>query len=894
MNKVNCNPKIFLTNSLTTGRRYIKMKNLEGQTFLNHAIHTPQSFAKEKLINLKPGYRLISDDESAYILLVLVRIGDYGLKNYVTSFGAASTLLDVINDYRYADNEKFTNLIAADYPRLLKDYYQYLEDEHLVDYISLLHLLKGQKYVEECYLLPDLYLRPLERDVFSSLFPVFKEEPDSQKTYQISDVYSCYGQYAEVVNLLNVIEENDYQTGDVEVLYTETIYENIIRGLCSARGVPFTLKSNHAKSTNYVSFIYDVLTYFKKDFKYELLENILINQGLDDVYLKEFYKTLNYPRYVIGFSKERSLEFVKAYRSDKDEEKNISHFLDLFEDLLKVVNQGLDYELLIKTANQYIDAKDEIDNLSNLLISFNDIAKLENDFNTKIDLILNYLDNLTYNEGDETNAISFSPISKSFTLRKHIFILGVNQTALLGNDIENAFIKDIDAYFNELGQDKKLHVSQYLRMVKVDNAKFYLAHSNPETISLSYSNFDKINLKDMTEGVRLLTDKEDHIKVDHPYREENQANVFTKSLDASATKPEANHDNGVINPIETIKVTEKSVKQEKVTPIEVKEKTFKLSPSAVRDLLECPFKYYYQKILGIPVVQYPGLDEAIWLEPNSKGTAFHKIMELYFGHFKNQKISTFDEKVFKDVFAIALKETEDTNPISNQKIHDYEVKDLEEMARTYINKLISENAFDQYHVLDTEYHLGDLDVRFPGKNELVLHGEIDRVDGYIDENKVLHLRIVDYKSGKEKNYRTNPHYQHVLYSYVLETGLNNKVKNDHVCLFDLNYNEVIVDKFIYAFAATSFELVYDRYQFESGSDDYNDVFAAINDIIVAYLNDEQNLFEKINDKFKEKYPKYKEKIKVNDAEPCKYCKYQKECFKRLEWGKKEWQKQSTK
>ena len=86
MNKVNCNPKIFLTNSLTTGRRYIKMRNLEGQTFLNHAIHTPQSFAKEKLINLKPGYRLISDDESAYILLVLVRIGDYGLKNYVTSF----------------------------------------------------------------------------------------------------------------------------------------------------------------------------------------------------------------------------------------------------------------------------------------------------------------------------------------------------------------------------------------------------------------------------------------------------------------------------------------------------------------------------------------------------------------------------------------------------------------------------------------------------------------------------------------------------------------------------------------------------------------------------------------------------------------------------------------
>ena len=104
----NSKPKIILTSSLTTGRRFVKKQNMNGVPLMNFSIYTPSMLLKEKLIRLKPNYRLINDDESAYLLLTLIRQNDYQLKGFVPSFGAASSLLEVINDYRLNENKNFT------------------------------------------------------------------------------------------------------------------------------------------------------------------------------------------------------------------------------------------------------------------------------------------------------------------------------------------------------------------------------------------------------------------------------------------------------------------------------------------------------------------------------------------------------------------------------------------------------------------------------------------------------------------------------------------------------------------------------------------------------------------------------------------------------------------
>ena len=836
---------------------------------------------KEKLIKLKPGFRLINDDESAYILLTLIRDNDYKLKQYVASFGAASKLLEVFNDYRYNSNGGFANLIEADYSKLLDDYKKELENNKLIDYIFALELLKGQKLKEECFVLDDLTLRPLEKEVITSIFgePTFLE--DTGKSYDVSEIFNCYGQYNEVANVLEYILEKKIPIGDVEVLYSDSIYENIIKGLCSARNVPYTLKKNHAKSSNYVSFLYDILSYFKNDYKFELLENILSNHALDKIYLNEFYATLDFPIYVVGFSKERSKEFLKEYESDEIKKAEIPNFLEFFNDILSITDKGFDYSILLNVAKKYVKATDEINALSSLVNNFESLVNLEKDDNRKIGLLLNLFDRLTYNEGDSDQKLSFSPISKSFSLRKYIFVLGVNQTLLVGSDVENAFIENINKYKEELKDDIKIHIFDYQRMNKVDNLKYYLSHSNG-TIILSYSSFDKIELKDMTDGLRLITDKTDAIST-NCYREQKGQVAFKRNLTINEKEPDPQYSNGEVNPLEENAEIENEIVPT-IPVVEEPQPYFKLSPSAVGNLIKCPFLFYYQSLLKVPTVEFPELDEASWLEANTRGTMFHDIMEIYFKNFINKEKVEFNQNLFDESFRKGVKNAEKINPVSNIYIHDREKEELKELSETYIKSIL--DTFDRYKILAVEYNLIKLDYHYSKNETLVLNGKIDRVDGYVDENSVLHLRVVDYKSGKEKKKGEHSYYQHVLYSYVLEKGLT-KLLADGSCEFKLNYTSVVVDEFDYVFIKADEPLSYYPFEFGEGSDDYNKVFNAIDEIVLKYLDNEKDFIELLDEVFNKTYPSFKERAK-DPHDMCSYCSYQKECMKNLEWGVKEW------
>lgn len=897
----NSKQKIILTSSLTTGRRFVKKQNLNGIPLMNFSIYTPSLLLKEKIIRLKPSYHLINDDESAYIILTLIKNNDYGLKKYVKSFGAASKLLEVVNDYRFSENDSFDHLIKADYKKLVNDYLKELEKEKMIDYISALILLDGNKQKEECYILPDLYLRPLEKRIITSMFDNFTFLDDDAESYSVNKIFSCYGQYDEVANLLKYLEDEKKPLGDIEVLYTDQIYENFIKGLCSARNVPYVLKNNHIRSSNYVSFIHDALLYLKNEYKYELLENVLSNAGLSQIYLKEFYKTLSFPLYIVGNSYKRTVEFIEAYKGNAEQFEKIKNFIEFLEDLIKVIkNDNLDYSSLLSFANKYIRSSYEKNNISNLLYNYEKLVSLEEDIDERIKLIDNLLDRITYSESDEDNALTFSPITKSFSLRKTIYVLGVNQTSLLGSDVENAFIDDVAGFISDLQNDKNIHVSKYQRNAKINNAKYYLSHSlKGVEIILSYSRFNKIDLRDMTDGIRFLDDNNSVITQKSVYRVQAGDVVFKTNIKPTNDEAPVNYDNGVIKPIEAnedreMDLENKQPSDEKVEEEKVREMT--LSPSAVRDLLECPFRYYYSKILGIPSVEYPALEEEAWLDAASKGTFFHEIMELYFNHYLipdniNKPIDSFEEQLFKEAFEQSLKNAEKANPVLNKDIHDTEVQEIEELSRQYLKKIIEyDKAFNQYRVIHNEYDLTKLQYVFYeskiAKRNLILNGKVDRIDGFVGKDGILHLRIVDYKTGKAKDYKTNNNYQHVLYSFVLEKGLNKLIK-DGFCEFGKKYKQVVVDSFVYAFALENKELEYPANMFDEDSDDYKDVFETIDKVVIGYLDDKGDLLNTIDDLFHEQYPSFSDKSSKHGL--CVYCKYQKECIKRLEWGDKKWE-----
>ena len=433
--------------------------------------------------------------------------------------------------------------------------------------------------------------------------------------------------------------------------------------------------------------------------------------------------------------------------------------------------------------------------------------------------------------------------------------------------------------------DQGLHTVLYQRNNLIDNLKYYLSHSDT-SIYLSYSYYDKVNLKDMTEGVRLVTSENVQPIETNLYFFEDGKLQFKNTLSISNQEEAISFDNGVVNEIETAKPREAKEPEENKIPQPTQQVVRTLSPSDVQNLIECPFRFYYQKVCGIPSVEFPKLDETTWLEANTKGTMFHEVMEFYFNNFLNESITSFDKDAFDKAFADALENAIKINPINNVYIQKKEVEFLKGAAEAYLKRIIEEDQiFNKYHVLKCEYDLKELNL-FYKKNDkeyFKFTGVIDRIDGYV-EDRVLHLRLFDYKTGKRKTKGTNPYYQHILYSYVLDKALE---KNQ----FELEYDEVVIDEFDYSFCLDQEkgkkELPYLLDDIKEGSKDYDIVFDAIDGALLPFLDNEEDVLKKMNDVFVDEYPEPQEITKFYHG-ICGYCKYKKECLKRLEWGNKGW------
>ena len=879
--------KIILTNSLTTARRFIQKQNIKnGIDVTDYATHTMHSLVQELLFLCGNTSRVVSNHESAYILLKRIENNTkdgFGLKATVKSLGAALKLLEVLDDYRLNGLDDFAALEKAQYKELLKAYKDYLDSKDLIDYVEALNKLASSKLKrpEEVYLMSDVSLRPLEEKVLEQIFEGgIITLPDEAHEIKVIKNFEVYGQYGELLNALDYIEENKIPLGDVEIIYTDSIFENLIKGTCDARKIKYTLKCNHGKTTNLISFIYDVLDYFSQDFKYELLEKVLSNLALSSVYLKEFYETISFPKYIVGSSYKRSIEFLDAYKGVK----KIKHFYELFEAILSVVDvdkQELDYPKLLLVAKKYLFCEKEKAVLWDKLKELNNIIQHETKLDRKIDLIKKELDEVTYSEKDNPDYLSFSQVNKSFTTRPYIIVLGLNQNLLVGSDVENAFIDDLKKYSETFANDKNAHISANYRKRQIYCLKYYLSHSDAEVI-LSHSSDNKIDLRDMTDGTYLLElDDLPKKEVVNAYEVHSKTLVFNQTNGVlEQEEVEQDYDNGEFKEVEGKEkkdVTETEVK-EIVAEEEIKD--FTLSSSTLKDLIECPLKFYYQKILNIISVQFPELDEAVWLEANSKGTYFHEIMQNYFNNFINKK-PEFDGDIFEAAFDKATEEAEKKNPVNNDYIHDKEIADIKLAAYNYLH-LIIDRDFTLFKVLSNEAKLTNYKFTYPKCDKLFFSGDIDRVDGRMVD-KTLRIRIIDYKTGRFKEKADHGYYQHVLYPYILEQALNNP---DSPKLAGLDYDDVQVDEFIYSFPFDELgrEDKYQRSEFDKDSEDYKKVMQAIDTFVVSYLKEEKNYLQNAIKYFDDTH-------EIADSEygsTCGFCKYKKECIKRVMEGYEIW------
>ena len=864
--------KMIISNNLINGNRFITKKTLEEGFVINYDVTTPTMLIGSLMhINI----RMISNKEASYILYNLIKKKDYGLKNNVLTVGAASKLLEVINDYRLSDNFTFSNILKGQYDELLKDYKDYLVRNSLIDYIYGLDYVisNNRRLPMKAYLLDDLTLSKKEEEVISFIFNGDIEYITNKKNdYKITGAYSCYGIYNEILNVLDIIEKNNYALSDCEIVYTSNIYENLIRGLFDARKINYSISNAHASSTNLISFMIDIIYYYASDYKYELLEDILKNKGLDNAYIKEFYRTLAYPDVIIGFGRDRTQEYIDSISEDHSKD-NIREFLI---DLISCFNgETFYYEKFLDFCFKYIksDEKQLLKGQLDLLTHIFDKVE-ENLFNVMID----ELSSIGYSEADD-NSILVSPVSMRFSLKPNLFIIGLSQNYITGSDIENPFILDVDKYDEELNRKKYLHLLKYTRSNIVDSLNYCLDYSTSNNIYLSYAYYNKIDLRPSAQSVFLMNLlKKSKIKADVVNKYDimkNNIKIGDFVIDGNNVSIEENdYSNGRSKEyVDGFKHLDREA-ETNVESIEVMETKKTISPSAIQTLLNCPYGYYYEKILKLPNPSYPSLNEHEWLDVNARGTFFHRVLQLYaeeewMGNTIKEKI---DEDVFNSCFNKALDETNYANPIKSITIYEIEKNEIMAICRDYIEQSISDFS-GNYRVLGCEYDLSKTKYVYSKCGvSISFNGFIDRVDGYVI-NDVLHLRLVDYKTGKYKDKATSKYIQHVIYSICLKDGEKN--------LFGKTYKDVVIDEFIYDYVFDGKENVY---SFEEIEKDKIEIFSALDNLVIPYYNDEDYIM-----KFDEYFDSKMTVLEAKEREKtiCDYCSYKKLCIKRLKEGK-EW------
>ncbi|MCR5307718.1 MAG: PD-(D/E)XK nuclease family protein [bacterium] len=724
----------------------------------------------------------------------------------------------------------------------------------------------------DCYILSDLSLAKIEIDGIKNIFRnVFDITPISNKESKVKAVYDCYGVNNELFNVLKVIEDNSYSLSDCEIVYTNDIYENSVRGLFDSKGISYSISSIHAKSTNLVSFMLDVIAYVESDYKYELLEKVLKNQGLEKKLINEFKSTLYFPKVIVGFGYDRTKLLLDDIK-DEAKKRNICAFIsDLLEAFDKDGNVCFDKFLsftkkYIKSKNEKLALMDKIANISYILNYVDD---------NKLEIIKKELSSLRYSEADEDGGILVSGINRSFSIRKHLFIIGLSQTYLNKYDNENPFITDVEEYDKEFKGLDNIHIIKYLKEDIKKDLDYYIDNSCCD-IYLSYSSFNKIDMRSSAKSVYLInkTSGIDPIKINLYDKYINDLRMVSSHTGKKQEDDTEDFDNGVVKP-ELEHLDEVEAANEAEAP-EPKPDVFTLSPSAMKNLIECPLKYYYGEIADISDVTYQKLEPVAWLEPNAKGTFFHEVLQNYANRAlkKENFIDHLDMDIFEEEFAKALENAEKQNADRNLEAKNDEVEEIRQVAMEYIKRAINDNFLNTpYRVLETEYRLLDKDKgiysRYEKNNRIVFSGFVDRVDGYVMGN-TLHLRIVDYKSGKYTPKNKQKYIQHILYPYALTQLYKNK------------YDAVIVDKFIYDYPFENQKNEYEPFELIDQA-----IFDRIDKLITPYVLDKKGIF----DNFYKETNIIENDLSKNNGTFCEYCSFKDVCIKRVKEGynvKKQW------
>lgn len=885
--------RVIITNNIANINRLLRIYEKEQSVNVQQLyIKSLFDIAKEFLTAYKAwnycdmkGINIIDNNVAACLMNKIITDSGYGfIPEESICQDTASELVKIVNqirengvtdEYNTAQSAKIKDIrnVVKEYEAALgtKDY-----DDNISVIKKVLSILKcktsdeqKQKDIElyvpwlkkcDYYIVKDENYTSIENELILLLSGIYnKDITELDYAAECRNVrfnfFKTYGVVNEVEYIADKIADEKIATGDVNIFYTDSIYERLIRGIFEQKGIKFILNDGYgAKSLGFISVIVNLIEFALDDYSYKSLEKVMSDNVISlskdntinvyNIYLKEI-------RAGIGWGHKRYKEYIERNRESSDNKHLPDEYIDFIDDIYNIFNQdkAIDiYDHIIEWLRKYTINNQTKNKVVIPLLKAGRTYIAEADIKDKRQILLflkDYICSLRVQDviDKEENEESVQIYSMNHMLvleRKHNFFIGLTAKQFLGNVSESPVLSDeqLEKYIIDPQITTKKIVERQKKTINDTIAS--LCSGN---IYMGYSMYDTIEFKDMSMASiymdyfmnknALLTNKD--VK--------NACNIadgdVINNSDCSIMNNSCNYIDGNIGNIyidnkkyeykkinhavrvdsdridkeiqEYINNSDDEGKQDEEVHIVSKEKDnhIMMSSTSLQTLLQCPLKYYYQYDCHIPFKEFLKPEPMSWLTPAGKGNLFHYTMEKYcklvVDKEKGILPDTIDEEAFKKAYEESVNDVYRVLPYVSEAVFNEEKILYGTIIRKYIEKFhiqFMQNKGEGWHIIGEECDFDRLEYN-DDKLNIYFSGSIDRLDARVEAGKI-YLRIIDYKTGsydaKKQEILNNVQIQHYIYaSAAVQYVKENIEKLRRMMGDDFTEENIVVSDVYYVF-----------------------------------------------------------------------------------------------
>ena len=611
--------------------------------------------------------------------------------------------------------------------------------------------------------------------------------------------FKGYGSYNEAAYVADDIAVHHYPLGQVLILHMSESQVQPLQAALTANGMPARFLTPHAaKNDPYLSLMRNLLNWALDDYSEKALETIFAGSALniEGVMDKEGslktgnlaegssyfdYVTAAAERYsetdrmLLGWGYSRNAAFIE--HESAQEYHREPELLKFHRDLLCVFGNGAEAYTLVQPVTVYRNICSFLDRYTkpdpqktaflsvlkktDLMVALEERAL---PLPEAIAFLEEVLTVIRVSDTESADAVSVRRLSGWIVPdRPYVYLIGLALKDMQGNVNESPVIRD-DEMERFIGPGWKPTVRAQAELAE-KNLFRTLKLFTGNRLSFGYASFDTVNIRAAGPS------------------------AFYRNLHAAfgcGDVPEFVYGNPAAGYRSAHPCTEEIAGAGSLPE--------KASASSAGELVKCPRQYWYRRILQIPENTFNENDPARWLQASDTGSFFHAAAERYVKQrlirSGSEAYSTFADR---DLLRVLFEELKDvyrlTAPADSEGLIDQETEELLDDAVRYFDDVhtsLSTGGDDfGWRILFAEEHFRrapwTIDYAENRTHTFICSGTIDRIDYKVDEDaNAVHLRIVDYKTGKQKNKQKEDQeaalLQHTMYYRAL---MDNKALGDN-------------------------------------------------------------------------------------------------------------------